>query len=112
VGGAEFGRPGGCGGTGAGAWGAGRGMAGEQPGGGDQQRLADAAGASPQGDAGAIGPEAPVLELSPVPDGEAAAAEPLRAPGSQVTGAAVVGVTEVVSRATATLPVRARATAW
>ena len=72
--GAVAGGPGGGRGAGAGARGAGRGVAGEQPGGGDQQRAADAAGAAPEGDAGAVGPEAAVLELSPLPDGEAAAA--------------------------------------
>src|SRR5207245_630803 len=57
VAGAVAGGPGGCRGVGAGARGVGRGVAGEQPGGGDQQRLADAAGASPEGKAGAVGPQ-------------------------------------------------------
>ena len=100
--GAVAGRAGGCGGAGAGARGAGWGVACEQPGGGDQQRAADAAGTSPEDDAGAAGPEAAVLELPSLPYGQAAAAEPVRVAGCAVAVGAVVGVTEVVAGATAT----------
>src|SRR5205823_14856160 len=64
----------------------------------------------PPSDAGPVGPQALVLELSGVSHGEAQAAEPVRPSGGAAAGAVVVAAPEVVPRGTAPMPALAPTT--
>src|SRR5262249_55779524 len=91
---------------GLGARGAGGGLAREQPGGGREQRGADAPGASEAPDARAARPEAPALEPAPVPRRGAEGEQPVSSAGAGLTPGQLVGPAQAITGTTTPRTVR------